>query len=42
MVKEQAAPQNNTIDIDQLASGIYYVDVHIGASSGRVKFVKVN
>ncbi len=41
-VKEVTAPGNNTIDINQLASGVYYVDVHIGNSSGRVKFVKVN
>jgi PKD repeat protein len=41
-VKEQEAPENNTIDVAQLAAGVYFVDVHIGTSSGRVKFVKEN
>ena len=41
-VKVFEAPVNNTIDIASLASGIYFVDVHIGNASGRVKFVKTN
>ena len=41
-VKEQEAPVNNTIDIATLASGVYFMNVHVGSASGRVKFVKTN
>ena len=42
MVLQQESPANNTIHVNTLAAGIYFVDVRIGKATGRVKFVKFN
>lgn len=35
-------PASNIIQVKNLASGMYFADVKVGESSGRVRFVKIN
>ena len=42
IVQKQESPLNNTIHVNTLSSGIYFIDVTIGNRSGRVKFIKTN
>ena len=41
-VQDIQSPTNNVVTISNLSSGIYFIDVRIGSSTGRIKFIKTN
>lgn len=41
-VKEITSPSTHTVDINELANGIYFIEVQSNGNAGRAKFIKVN
>jgi N-acetylneuraminic acid mutarotase len=42
IVEEFESPASNKVSVQQLAAGMYFIDVKVGENSGRVRFVKTN
>ena len=42
VIKREENPVNNKVNTGTFAAGVYFLEVHIGSNSGRVKFIKIS